>query len=102
MRIVLQRVKNATVAVDGNIVGSIGHGLLLLLGVHQNDTHSEAEILAQKCLELRIFPDDNPTSSRVGKMNLSVQDVGGGILVVSQFTLLGDCHKGRRPNFMYA
>ena len=96
MRIVLQRVSRAAVRVDGKAIGEIGRGVVLLLGVHQEDTAECAEFLAAKCAELRIFPDDQ------GKMNLSVKEIGGAALVVSQFTLHGDCHKGRRPNFMAA
>jgi D-tyrosyl-tRNA(Tyr) deacylase len=77
-------------------VGEIERGLMLLLGVHQDDTPQCAEFLAAKCAELRIFSDDQ------GKMNLSAKEIGGAALVVSQFTLYGDCHKGRRPNFMAA
>lgn len=79
--------------VDGNTVGRIGRGLLVLLGVAKPDTAADAEFLATKIVDLRIFADDE------GKMNRSLTDVGGGLLVVSQFTLYGDCRKGRRPNF---
>jgi D-tyrosyl-tRNA(Tyr) deacylase len=96
MRIVLQRVSRAAVRVDGKAVGEIGRGLMLLVGVHQQDTPECAEFLAAKCAELRIFPDEQ------GKMNLSAKEIGGAALVISQFTLYGDCHKGRRPNFMAA
>jgi D-tyrosyl-tRNA(Tyr) deacylase len=96
MRIVLQRVKSASVTVDGQIVGKIGPGLLLLVAVHINDARAEADYLAQKCAELRVFPDEQ------GKMNLSVQDTKGAVLVVSQFTLYGDCAKGRRPGYQDA
>jgi D-aminoacyl-tRNA deacylase len=96
MRIVLQRVSRATVTVEGKVVGEIGRGLMLLLGVHQEDTVGCAEFLAAKCAELRIFPDGD------GKMNLSAKEIGAEALVVSQFTLYGDCSKGRRPNFMDA
>ena len=96
MKIVLQRVKHASVTVDQKLVGSIGQGVLLLLGIHQADTEEHAEVLAQKSSELRIFPDAE------GKMNLSLSDVGGAALVVSQFTLYGDCRKGRRPSFSEA
>jgi len=96
MRIVLQRVSRAQVVVDTKIVGQIDRGLMLLLGVHQSDTTECADFLAAKCAELRIFPDAD------GKMNLSARDLNAAALVVSQFTLYGDCHKGRRPNFMDA
>ena len=96
MKIVLQRVSEARVAVDGTIVGSIGRGSMLLLGIHTADTEAEADFLADKCAELRIFPDED------GKMNLSLIDIGGEALVVSQFTLLGNCSKGRRPSFIDA
>jgi len=84
------------VAADGRTVGEIGAGLLVLLGVAQGDTEREAAWVADKIANLRIFEDDG------GKMNLSVQEIGGGVLVVSQFTLLADCRKGRRPSFIGA
>jgi D-aminoacyl-tRNA deacylase len=93
MRIVLQRVKEARVDVEGNTVGQIGPGLLVLLGVTSSDDEKAAAHLADKIIHLRIFPDDS------GRMNRSVQDAGGSFLVVSQFTLYGDCRKGRRPSF---
>jgi D-aminoacyl-tRNA deacylase len=93
MRIVIQRVKQARVEVDSNITGAIGPGLLVLLGIGKTDCEKDAEYLVEKVLGLRIFPDDT------GKMNRSVRDVGGSLLVVSQFTLYGDCRKGRRPSF---
>lgn len=93
MRVVLQRVTTASVEVEGKTVGEIGRGLLVLVGVGKGDTEQEASWLAGKTAELRIFPDDQ------GKMNRSLIDVGGAALVVSQFTLLGDCRKGRRPAF---
>lgn len=96
MRVILQRVSRASVMVDGKVTGGIGPGLLLLLGVHQNDTPACADFLAAKCADLRIFSDAD------GKMNLSAREIGGEALVVSQFTLYGDCAKGRRPNFMAA
>lgn len=86
----------ASVTVEGQIVGQINHGLLVLLGVAQGDSTQDAEYLAGKLAELRIFEDDQ------GKMNRSLEDTGGGMLVVSQFTLLGDCRKGRRPSFVGA
>ena len=93
MRIVLQRVSQASVTVNGAIVGQIGRGLLLLVGVAKGDRESDADYLAEKIANLRIFPDDT------GKMNLSLLEAGGAALVVSQFTLYGDCSKGRRPGF---
>ncbi|NND96270.1 MAG: D-tyrosyl-tRNA(Tyr) deacylase [Pirellulaceae bacterium] len=96
MRVVLQRVLHASVTVDDEIVGEIGPGLLVLLGVGHDDTEAEAAWLASKTAELRIFEDD------AGKMNRSLLDTGGAALVVSQFTLLGDCRKGRRPAFTAA
>jgi len=93
MRAVLQRVTMARVEVEGAVVGEIGAGLLILLGVTKTDTAPQAELLADKILNLRIFSDD------AGKMNRSLLDTGGALLVVSQFTLYGDCRKGRRPSF---
>ena len=93
MRAVVQRVSRAKVTVDGNIAGEIGHGLLVLLGVGNNDQESDADYLAEKIVGLRIFEDEH------GKMNRSVAEVSGGVLVVSQFTLYGDVRKGRRPSF---
>jgi D-aminoacyl-tRNA deacylase len=96
MRACVQRVSRAEVKVDGDIVGQIGPGLLVLLGVAAGDVDDDARQMAQKIVELRIFNDD------AGKMNRSVVESGGGLLVVSQFTLLGDCRKGRRPSFVDA
>lgn len=96
MRIVLQRSKNAKVTVNGEIVGEIESGLVLLVGVTHEDGEEDAAYLADKVVNLRIFEDEN------GKMNHSLLDKGGQILSVSQFTLYGDCRKGRRPNFMEA
>ena len=96
MRGVLQRVSKAEVRVDGQIVGKIGRGAVLLLGFAAGDTPASSAAFAQKVLNLRIFDDGN------GKMNLSLLEIGGGVLCVSQFTLLGDCRQGRRPNFMAA
>ena len=93
VRAVVQRVSEASVRVDGAAVGRIGRGLAVLLGVSRDDEERDAEYLADKVLNLRVFPDDE------GQMNRSVLDVGGGILVVSQFTLLGDVRKGRRPSY---
>jgi D-tyrosyl-tRNA(Tyr) deacylase len=96
MRAVVERVARARVVIDGETVGEIGRGLLVLLGVTHTDTAEAASWLADKVVGLRIFNDAG------GKMNLSVADVGGGVLVVSQFTLYGDCQKGRRPSFIDA
>lgn len=96
MRAVVQRVREATVSVVEQTVGAVGQGLMVLLGVARGDTSEDALYLAEKTAGLRIFEDDQ------GKMNRSVEEVGGGILVVSQFTLLGDCRKGRRPGFTEA
>ena len=96
MRAVLQRVSRASVTVDGQVVGQIDRGLVVLLGVEQEDTDADAQQLADKTIQLRIFDDAE------GKMNLSLAETGGAMLVVSQFTLLGDCRKGRRPSFIQA
>jgi D-aminoacyl-tRNA deacylase len=96
MRAVIQRVSEASVRVEGGVVGRIGAGLLVLLGVGQGDGEDDADYLAEKTLNLRIFPD------AAGQMNRSVTDVGGGILVVSQFTLYGDVRRGRRPGYSSA
>lgn len=93
MRALLQRVTQASVEVDGHIVGQIEAGWLILLGVRKGDTVESAKWLAEKCIHLRGFADQQ------GKMNRSVVDVGGALLIVSQFTLYGDCHQGRRPGF---
>jgi D-tyrosyl-tRNA(Tyr) deacylase len=93
MRAVVQRVKRASVRVEGRLVGEIGPGLLVLAGVASNDTAESAEWMAEKVVNLRVFDDEH------GKMNLTLAESGGGILCVSQFTLLGDCRKGRRPSY---
>ncbi len=93
MRAVLQRVRHASVTVDGEVIGKITGGLLVLLGIKTSDTEKELDWMVKKVAGLRIFTDEND------KMNKSVQDVGGEMLVVSQFTLYGDCVKGRRPGF---
>jgi len=93
MRAVLTRVKSASVTIAGEVVGSIGQGFLILLGVGPEDTEKECRYLAEKALSLRVFEDEN------GKMNRGLEDVGGQVLVVSQFTLYGNCRKGRRPSF---
>ncbi len=96
MRAILTRVSSASVAIDGEVVGSIGKGFLILLGVGPEDTERECRVLAEKALGLRVFEDEN------GKMNLGLEAVGGEVLVVSQFTLYGNCRKGRRPSFTEA
>ena len=96
MRAVLTRVKSASVTIDGQVVGEIGQGFLILLGVGPEDTEKQCRYLAEKALGLRIFEDEN------GKMNLGLDQVGGQVLVVSQFTLYGNCRKGRRPSFTEA
>ena len=96
MRAVLQRVSRASVTVGGEVVGQIGRGILVLLGVEPDDTDEDARQLGDRTIALRIFDDAD------GKMNLSLEEIGGSLLVVSQFTLLGDCRKGRRPSFIGA
>ncbi len=93
MKIVVQRVSSASVEIEGNIAGSIGRGLMILLGITHHDTEKDVSFLVDKCVNLRIFEDKD------GKMNLSLLDVKGEMLVVSQFTLYGDAAKGRRPSF---
>ena len=94
MKAVLQRVKNAAVSVDGKTVGACQEGFLILLGVAEGDTETDAELLAAKIVKLRVFKDEN------GKMNRSVKDIGGELLVISQFTLLADYRHGNRPDFL--
>ena len=96
MRAVVQRVKEARVEIEGSVTGEISKGLLIFLGVGENDTEKECEYMANKIVNLRIFPDENDL------MNLSLLDINGAALVVSQFTLWGDCRKGRRPSFIEA
>jgi len=96
MRAVVQRVKKGSVEIEEKEIGKIEKGLVILLGVGQNDTEKDAKYLAEKIVNLRIFED------KEGKMNLSVKDINGQILVISQFTLYGDCKKGRRPSFISA
>ena len=96
MRGIVQRVSNAAVAVDGETISSIGHGLLVLVGVVPTDTTHDASALAAKIVTMRIFSDD------AGKMNRSLQDIGGSVLIVSQFTLVADLSSGRRPSFVGA
>ncbi len=93
MKVMLQRVTRARVVIDNQEVGCVGQGLLLLVGIHKDDTPEAIDLLAAKCAEIRVFADDQ------GKMNLSLREVHGEALVVSQFTLLGDCRKGRRPSY---
>lgn len=96
MRVVLQRVTSASVKVDGEVIGEIGKGFLILLGAAETDNEAIADKMADKICKLRIFQDSE------GKTNLSLADVGGELLVVSQFTLYADCHKGNRPSFIKA
>ncbi|EAZ90273.1 D-aminoacyl-tRNA deacylase [Crocosphaera chwakensis] len=95
MRVIIQRVTQSQVTVDGKVIGKIGKGLNLLVGIAANDTIAEINWMVRKCLELRLFPDE----SNQGKWTQSIQDIQGELLVISQFTLYGDCRKGRRPSF---
>ncbi|MBV6623244.1 MAG: D-tyrosyl-tRNA(Tyr) deacylase [Rivularia sp. (in: Bacteria)] len=95
MRVIIQRVKSSQVAVDGEIIGKIGIGLNLLVGIAETDTEAELDWMARKCLDLRLFPE----SAEKDRWQKSVLEIGGELLVVSQFTLYGDCRKGRRPSF---
>lgn len=96
MKVVLQRVSQASVTIDGKKVGEIGKGFCLLIGIAEDDRSENVEFVADKCVNLRIFEDEE------GKMNRSLLDVGGAVLAISQFTLLGNCEKGRRPSFIKA
>jgi len=96
MRVVVQRASQASVRINDEVVGSIGTGLLLLVAMHGQETEEDLAWMANRCVGLRVFEDPE------GKMNLSLKDVGGSLLVVSQFTLYGDCSKGRRPSFIKA
>ncbi len=96
MRVILQRVRRGSVTIDGHLTGAVDSGFVALVGVTHGDTQAEAELLARKTAHLRVFEDDQ------GKMNLSALEIGGGVLVVSQFTLYADSRKGRRPSFIDA
>lgn len=96
MRAVIQRVRRASVTINGAVHGKIGRGMVVLLGIHGNDTLTDLRWLAEKAVNLRIFDDEQ------GKMNLSLADIDAAMLIISQFTLYGDCHKGRRPGFSSA
>ena len=96
MRVVVQRCSRAEVRIDGSSVGKIGQGFMLLVGITETDTTAEADLLAKKIAQLRVFKDE------AGKMNLAIRDVGGAILSISQFTLYADCSKGNRPSFVRA
>lgn len=95
MRVVVQRVKSSQVTVDGEIIGKIGRGLNLLVGIADTDTETELDWMVRKCLELRLFPNDDGDD----RFSKSVQEINGELLVISQFTLYGECRKGRRPSF---
>ena len=96
MRVVIQRCSRAEVRIDGEVVGQIGRGFMLLVGVTDGDTEREADLLAKKTAQMRVFEDAE------GKMNLSLNDIGGAVLSISQFTLYADCRKGNRPSFIRA
>lgn len=96
MRAVIQRVKSSKVEVDNEVIGEIGKGINLLIGISREDTKEDIDYIVRKVLGMRIFEDEN------GKMNLSLKDIDGELLVISQFTLYGDCRKGKRPDFMKA
>ncbi len=96
MRVVVQRVKSSQVEVAGKVIGKIGRGLNLLVAIADTDTEAELDWIARKCLELRLFPDEE---NGAGRWEKSIQEIGGELLVISQFTLYGDCRKGRRPSF---
>ncbi|MEW6614853.1 MAG: D-aminoacyl-tRNA deacylase [Thermodesulfobacteriota bacterium] len=96
MQVVIQRVKDSRVSIGDKLIGKIGKGMLVFLGIEKEDTQNDADYLVSKIINLRIFEDSH------GKMNLSLKDINGEILVISQFTLLGDCRKGRRPSFANA
>lgn len=98
MRVIIQRVQSSQVTVDGEIIGKIGRGLNLLVGIADTDTDAELEWMVRKCLELRLFPEEAGEE----RFSRSVQEIGGELLVISQFTLYGDCRKGRRPSFDHA
>ena len=102
MKVVVQRVTRARVEAHGKVVGQIADGLLVLLGITHDDTEEQADWIVEKLIKLRIFEDPSSASGQAGKMNKSVDDTGGGMLVVSQFTLYGDCKKGTRPSFVNA
>ena len=97
MRVLIQRVKSSQVAVNGQVIGKIGRGLNLLVGIASTDTEAELDWMARKCLELRLFPDEESVEGE--RWQKSVQETEGELLVISQFTLYGDCRKGRRPAF---
>ena len=102
MKVVVQRVRSSHVEVKETVIGSIGKGLNILVGIAKGDTEVEMEWMAQKCLNLRVFPDesdDTRSAQESQRLNRSVQDINGELLVISQFTLYGDCRKGRRPSF---